>query len=302
MKKVLFSDRYKDLIRTKDFWVEFPRELCADLFYCVMEFDEPVVFQPNRYNSWTENSSVSDEVLKKYFNKVGISLDYISDVDEEWACKNDYYEWADILELWDSFLSEHEKPEFRKRINELFCDYDIPLRIVDAKVIKIDRAMFEKDMQQKMLDALENANLSEPAFQNAIDEYSIAVENFQQQKYGDCVFYAEKSYESTMKIACGVLKGTADSLTKELLSYVSPLPSTMKEDGFKEKVLMSLPFLRNNLNVGHGDGMNKPFIPASMAKLALNLCAALNTYIVEVYLSKKPESSGIDTNADDLPF
>lgn len=57
--------------------------------------------------------------------------------------------------------------------------------------------------------------------------------------------------------------------------------------GFREKVMMSLPFIRNNSGSDHGAGAKDIIISKPMAKLALNLAAALNTYLIEEYKLSK---------------
>ncbi len=51
--------------------------------------------------------------------------------------------------------------------------------------------------------------------------------------------------------------------------------------------MMSLPFIRNNSGSDHGAGAKDIIISKPMAKLALNLAAALNTYLIEEYKLSK---------------
>ena len=57
----------------------------------------------------------------------------------------------------------------------------------------------------------------------------------------------------------------------------------MTKEGFKDKVMMSLPFVRNNSGADHGAGAQKVIISKAMANLAINLAASLNTYLLEEY-------------------
>lgn len=304
MKKYLFSDRYLELLNDPGFMVTISYDLGKELYYCLEEFNEPSRYQPSRYDGWTEETDVHIQVYSEFFSRKGYYSEGISLVDYEWAGKRRYDEWADLIELWYYYLSDREKLPFQDSINTILEDYDNPLRLFDGKVIKIDKLMFEKDLQKKMLQLLEQAKCEVPAFQNATDEYLAAMENYQKRDFSECVLCAEKSYESAMKIVCGTNESNPDRLTQQLTQHVVPLPGGIKENGFREKVLMSLPYLRNNLYVGHGAGMEKAVIPASMARLCLNLCATLNTYIVEEYLSRIPKKNTelVELQLDDIPF
>lgn len=58
------------------------------------------------------------------------------------------------------------------------------------------------------------------------------------------------------------------------------LPNTINPVGFKDSVLMSLPFIRNNA-ASHGAGAVDSSISKSLANLAINLAASLCTYLIE---------------------
>lgn len=61
----------------------------------------------------------------------------------------------------------------------------------------------------------------------------------------------------------------------------------MKPDGFREKVMMTLPYIRNNSGADHGAGTATPIISKSLANLAINLASALNTYLIEAYKTRR---------------
>lgn len=65
------------------------------------------------------------------------------------------------------------------------------------------------------------------------------------------------------------------------------VPDTMTKAGFREKVMMSLPYIRNNSGVDHGAGAKEVVISKPMAKLAVNFAAALDTYLIEEYTETK---------------
>ena len=77
----------------------------------------------------------------------------------------------------------------------------------------------------------------------------------------------------------------------------------MTKEGFREKVLMSLPYIRNNSAADHGAGAVPIQISKELAKLALNISASLCTYLIENYLAslniKQPNKG---TDSGDIPF
>jgi hypothetical protein len=124
--------------------------------------------------------------------------------------------------------------------------------------------------------------------------------------YAEAISNAEKSYESVLKVICDILKGTADQLTKEYIDKtLCSLPATMKKEGFREKVLMALPFIRNNSSSDHGAGGSPANISRPLAQLAINLSAAMSTFLIEEYMVTIQTSERTETStgeADGLLF
>ena len=56
--------------------------------------------------------------------------------------------------------------------------------------------------------------------------------------------------------------------------------------GFESQVMKALPFIRNNSGADHGAGAKAVVISKPMAKLAVNLAAALDTYLIEEYAER----------------
>lgn len=305
-RSLLFSERYSSILTDQEFAAEFFPELYAKISNCLYEFDEPALEQPSRYDSWTVNTSASVKACIALFERYGWPTDNIGDVDAEWLFRQGYAITFDLIELWCNALSVGEQRDFQERINGIFDDYDQPWRIVTGKLFRIDPAQFERDLQLKHIALLQLCSCSEPVFQSALQEFMAAVEAFNRGEYKTCVLEAEKSYESTLKIICKVASGTAAQLLSAFLlsDYVKDIPTTMNPEGFKNNVLMSLPYIRNNSNVGHGDGNASVLISKELAKLSINLCASLCTYMVELYLSlSEGENSDEQILEDgDLPF
>ena len=115
-----------------------------------------------------------------------------------------------------------------------------------------------------------------------------SLEALEKGDYQSAISNAGKSYESILKVILGADRGNADKLTKQYADSLLVFPDTMKADGFREKVMMSLPYVRNNSGADHGAGAKEVVISKPMAKLAVNLASALDTYLIEENAASNP--------------
>lgn len=112
-----------------------------------------------------------------------------------------------------------------------------------------------------------------------------ALEFLKNGYYAEVISNAGKSYESVLKILCNVNRGNADKLTKQVLgTNICNIPESMTTEGFREKVLLLLPYMRNNSTASHGSGKDVVEITKEMVNLSINMAAALNTYLIESYI------------------
>lgn len=291
-----FSQRYKDLI---DFGNgESKDEICGDMDFTIKQkivkaledFREPQKYHPNRYDSFEETTDALEIAANKVNDLAGYpvanlaAMDFNPMGDSSVVLASMFTPFLfDLIELQYEALSESEKEPFRMAVNNVLRDNDVPWIIADGVMIKIDAKQFEQDLKRKALEQLHELTDSAPVFQSAYDELIKAVEFLEKDNYAEAITNAGKSYESVMKIICGADRGNADALTQKILSDGHiPLPTAMNGTGFREKVLMSLPFIRNN-SAAHGAGMNSEDLTRPLANLAVNLAAALDTYLIEEY-------------------
>lgn len=293
---MIFSQRYKDLIEFGN--GESKDEICGDIDFTVKQkivkaledFREPQKYHPNRYDSYEETTDALEIAANKVNDLVGYpvanlaAMDFNPMSDSSVVLASMFTPFLfDLIELQYEALSDSEKEPFRMSVNAVLRDNDVPWIITDGVMIKIDAKQFEQDLKRKALEQLHELTDSAPVFQSAYDELIKALEFFEKDNYAEAITNAGKSYESVMKIICGADRGNADALTQKILSdsHIT-LPTTMNVNGFREKVLMSLPFIRNN-SAAHGAGMNSEDLTRPLANLAVNLAAALDTYLIEEY-------------------
>ena len=298
-KQLIFSERYSSIIEKGDLTADFSSQAYEKINNCLNDFDEIDRIYPCRYDSYTVDVLTSEKAYETLCEKHGWEKEK-KRIDAEWLAQQGYVVVFDLIELWYSELSSGEQIDFQKNLNEIFDDFDQPWRIVNGKMYHIDPTQFERDLQLKHLELLNEIACSIPVFQSALNEYLSAIDAYKHDDYKNCVLEAEKSYESALKIACNIESKTAKDLIGSFAnidSVKNSLPSTMKPEGFRDNVLKTLPYIRNNCNVGHGDGLATVQISKPMAKLSLDLCASLCTYVINIYKKEKKVY-----NDDDLPF
>lgn len=308
---MLFSERYSDLIDVGH--GEPVDKICSDIDYTtktelagtMREFAEPQKIYPDRYSGY-DVTTTALELAANNFNEIkgtpyvnlqhnifdGPMYDYLAATFTPFL--------FDIIELQYEELSEGEKEEFQAAVNTVFRQHDTPWLLCEGRLIKMDATQFELDLRQKALERMRELKDSEPKFQPAYEELLESCEFFEKGSFAAAISNAEKSYESVLKVICGVQRGNADQLTKAYIDDNNgALPVTMRPDGFREKVLMSLPFIRNNSASDHGAGAVPVVIDQNLAKLAINLSAALNTYLIEEY-RKNLEICNQNISSDDI--
>lgn len=282
----LFSERYSYLIEDENFICKFSHELILKLIDHLNIFNEPSREPISRYDNFLVNTSAKDAVLKIYWeNKGWNKYDPFTDVvNDEWFYKREEHEWFDIIEFWSDVLSHGEKSPFQTELNSIMERFDISWRVLDGKFIKIDSRQFEYDLINKALVEMEEFSKIQPEFKSAYLEFLEACENHTSGNNEYAILNACKSYESVLKVVLNVYRGSAVVLTKKFIDsdYMNVLQLEVKETGFQEKVLMSLPFLRNNI-ASHGDGKESYEVPESLARLSVHFAAGLNTCIIEQY-------------------
>lgn len=185
----------------------------------------------------------------------------------------------DVIELQYDVLSAKEKRAFAKELNTLLNEREISWLLIDGKMVKIDAKQFEIDVKQKALAKIKELSDCDSKFKPAFAELQKAIEFYNKGEYSESVTNANKCYESILKVILGVDKGNAKDLVTKVKDKLD-LPQTLKPDGFKDNVLMSLPYIRNNAS-SHGAGSGPVIISKTLANLSINLSAVLCTYLIE---------------------
>lgn len=287
---MMFHERYVDVLD----------EMCGDidcsynnsLLSVMHTFSEPIEIHPERYDyGITYRTDAFKEACDIFNRKMGTNyhIGTRHNVFEPNKQDNDslsiqpiYYIFS-IIELQFNELSDNEAKAYTKEINVVFSENNLPWLLTNGKIIKVDAQQFECDLKAKALAQLQELKDAEPKFQSAYTELTTAVEALEKGDYQSAINNAGKSYESVLKVILGADRGNADKLTNQYMEQLLSVPDTMTKAGFRKKVMMSLPYVRNNSGADHGAGAKEVVITKPMAKLAVNLAAALDTYLIEEY-------------------
>lgn len=295
---MIFAKRYKDLVFEPES-NNIHDVICGEIDYKVRQklvsvmqyFAEPMILHPDRYDH--DNTIETDAFLYScaQFNDImGVPYIQVSPMEmfTPYAREVGLENWCvafifSVAELEYDNLSDGEKPEYSSVLNAFFEEYDLPWKMLDGKMIKIDAQQFECDVKAKALSQMQELKDAEPKFQSAYTEFTTAVEALEKGDYQSAINNAGKSYESILKVILGANRGNADKLINQYMDQLLSVPDTMTKAGFREKVMMSLPYVRNNSGADHGAGAKEVVITKPMAKLAVNLAAALNIFLIDSY-------------------
>lgn len=295
---MIFHERYADVLD----------EICGDIDYSYNDsllsvmhtFSEPIKESYDRYNpTWTRDTNAFDLALEKFNGKMQSNYHigtlhnvfYPDRPDNESLSVQPIYYIFSIIELQFNELSDSEAKDFIKEINNVFSEKELPWLLTGGKIIKVDAKQFECDLKAKALTQMKELKDAEPQFQFAYTELTTAIEAFEKGDYQSAINNAGKSYESILKVILGADRGNADKLTTQYMEQFLTVPDTMSKPGFREKVMMSLPYVRNNSGADHGAGAKEVIISKPMAKLTVNLAAALDTYLIEEYVSHQSNTN-----------
>jgi len=297
---MIFAKRYKDVIPQNQFEDDFCGKADIDtkdkIVDLMEKYSEPIIEHPDRYNtSFTHTTDAFQKACHDFNDMMSSAFFKCMDFDNFRSlkatvrCGRMAYIYS-IIELQYQLLSDTERIPFSRELNALLADLEIPWRILEGQMIKLDAKQFECDLRAKALAQMHELKDAEPKFQSAYTELASAIEALEKGDYQATISNAGKSYESVLKVILSADRGNADKLTNEYMNQFLTVPDTMKVEGFREKVMMSLPYVRNNSGADHGAGAQEVVISKPMAKLAVNLAAALDTYLIEEYAARMTET------------
>jgi len=193
--------------------------------------------------------------------------------------------------------------EFQGKLNVVFEDANLPWRMLEGRIIRVDSKWLEAEIHSKAAELL-----SIQGFEGALSEFQHARSDLSSGDYKGAMHNANLAVESTMKAILGIDQEKPGRLIKKLID--SGLVPNYHEGflkAFEEHIIRAVPVARNlEKGVGHGQGIDVNEPPKSLAELAVNLSGVLILYLLKRHLElhtvdEEPKAEQ-ETDDDDIPF
>ncbi len=294
-----------------------PESLRNRLWLTVQQFNRSFYFQPDPNDNWNQQTDIVDETERRLERLLGKSpLKAKTLQGEEKTGIEEYFKSGfpscalEVVEQFADELKGHDVKDafsFQGEVNDAMLAFSCNWRLSDGRFFQVDSQFLHEEVVQKAEDVL-----SKVGFEGAHDEFQQAREYLSEPRPKDAILYAFKSFESAMKTTVDKHNGDISALLLAFREqgFLDDIPEAQAKAICKQ-VLPSIAILRNELG-GHGQGAAVIEVPKAYAVLALHLAGALNQFIVEQHLRKKPIiavaaapdndpfSGGI--TEDDVPF
>lgn len=266
------------------------------IWYLIEECDP--YYDPNssNFNDWTLCWNAIPDRLKKEHGWQDLRA-YKSQ--SEWEVLNNAKEFIlrgvprfvlDAVELFYDLLLEAKENtsrspgdpiRYQSRVNMIFEDADLPWRLLEGRIIKVDSRWLEAEIHSKAAELL-----SVRGFDGALAEFQQARSDLSSGDHKGAIHAANLALESTIKAILGVQQEKPGVLFHKLIeSGIMPEYHEGFLKAFEEHILRSVPMARNfEKGVGHGQGaeVNEP--PKSLAELAVNLSGVLILFLLKQHL------------------
>ncbi|MCQ2588578.1 MAG: hypothetical protein MJ174_10715 [Treponema sp.] len=201
-------------------------------------------------------------------------LDLIFIYFDKYLRKNPPSEHYNISEILDESISE---------LNYRFKQYGLGYEFTNGELIKKTNEIIHTEIVKPALSLLHDKN-----FKGAEDEFKLAFENYKKGQNKDAILYAQKSFESTMKIICKRKKFEYEEKfdSKKLLEilrlqgfYPEYLNKQLVQ--LSDLLLSGLPRLRNE-EAGHGQGEEIRNVENNYVEYAIHLAATNIVFLVSL--------------------
>lgn len=279
----------------------------------LLAYDYPVSYQPDPNDRWIENTTglrMLPSILERIYgceSIAGSKEDGYCPINDELkpffsACLG--IEVFDIVELFFADMPD-KRSEFQRDMNEALLDDGFHWILCDGYFMKLDSEWMETNVLCQVHDHLGRGN-----YDGALEEFREARSYLAADDFKAAIHSAGKSFESLLKAIQGREDGNARQLVDGLKGthFYDDFPSALLK-GFGDSVLMTLPFIRNNLS-GHGQGNDVVVVPRSIAELSVNLAGTCILFLIKRHLEVEPapKKQGLSTpdcssiSDDEIPF
>jgi len=135
--------------------------------------------------------------------------------------------------------------------------------------------IIRKDSDLVHVNAIEPALvlLRKPDLLNANEEFMLALQDYRQGDYKDCVSKCCSALESVMKVICK-RRGFNFSEKQTAAPLLNTIITNTNLDSFWEQPLILIATIRNRLSYSHGAGAENKVLPEHIAKYSINSTAS----------------------------
>ena len=284
------------------------------IWYILEEFDP--LYNPNGFNNdWTLCWDGLTDKLKKEHGWQELRA-YKSQTEWEQVNAKDFILKGvprfvlDATEIFYDLLAEQRSgtkanpTDYQRKLNGVFEDDNLPWRMLDGRIIKLDSQWVEQEIIRKAHELL-----SSSGFDGALREFLEARMDLTSGDTKGAIHSANLAFESTIKSILNVDQAKPGALIRKLIDN-GLVPDYYEGflKVFEENILRSVAIARNfEKGVGHGQGATINDPPKSLAELAVNLAGVLILYLMQRYLELHPPADksiqeSAKANVDDIPF
>lgn len=201
----------------------------------------------------------------------------------------------DAIELFYDLLheyqehSKHASPlNYQRRLNTIFEDSNLPWRLVEGRILRIDSKWLEAEVHAKASELLATRG-----FDGALAEFQQARSDLSTGDTKGAIHAANLAIESTIKAVLSLGQEKPGTLFRKLIdSGLIPDYHEGFLKAFEEHVLRAVPMARNfEKGVGHGQGTSVNDPPKSLAELAVNLSGVLILFLLKRHLELHPTNT-----------
>ncbi len=301
-----FSLRHRKALIDRQITVSLTRELMERLWKTIQRYNSSSFERTETgCNYFTDSLERAERRLKELLGVSRLTAKTSEGVMEgiEAYCTRGYPSNAfDVIEQFFEGLEENSRGPFQRDINAAMLAFDCAWRMSDGTFFLVDGQFFAE-----LLESVRR-QFRDHGFKGAQDELREAQEALADNRAKDSIQAAAKSVESTLKTILNASTGTAAELLGEFqeAGYLDDVPED-RATAIQKGLLMAPAVLRNKL-AGHGQGSEVVTVPRSYAALAVNLAAAVNSFLIEQKLAREappaaePKGAEGDISDDDIPF
>jgi hypothetical protein len=215
------------------------------------------------------NYLLKEPAHERVLDVIELALKCIDNGTRDW----NYLHRQDASEQADAAINE---------LNARFKEHGIGYEYKDGLLIRVDSELIHAESVKPALGLLVGQ-----LYQTANSEFLRAHEHYRHQRYEDCLTWAVKSLESTMKAICEKRKWhySQNDTAKKLVDicFQEGLIPTFWQSHFsalRSTLESGAPTARNAL-AGHGQGIQPVQVPHYLAAYILHMTASTLVFLVE---------------------